>query len=1023
MKPLKLVLQAFGPFAKTECIDFTALGQNPLFLINGPTGAGKSSILDAICFALFGQTTGAERDATQMRCDHADDSLITEVILDFSLGSKHYRIRRIPTQSRPRTRGEGFTDQKTEAQLWLLDDSAEGELLVAKKVSDATTQIEAMLGLTVEQFRQVIVLPQGKFRELLMANSTERENIFSQLFQTHIYKRIEDQLKVKAAAIKQAVAAHSQQIKGILQSAMIVSEAELDEERAQLVIQLIDAANQKDLAQQEQTHATLAKKRAEELKQRFVTFNERDVELKEKETRVPHFQAQQLILDSALNAEKIEPLYKNNQAKTHALAEIAKQLSIGISAIEKAVADKAHFEALLNTAKQDNVKVDSLKIQHHQLTQCKAQVTQLESARLNATHKAKAKQVSQTALDSQMGIQTKLTKELAELDLLNTNVTHDLIALAPKQIEWAAQRITLSNRTKLEDLYTKKRAVEESEAHLLMQLTTKQNQFEASQVHKRHTELAWHTGQAVLLATELKVGMPCSVCGSREHPLPARVAEGTTLVTKQHIDEASALEDTARTWMQKAEQEWSHAKAEVKVIQVQLAELEETLSDSAQQTVEHITQVFNALEVEVNRLLGLEKAQRANLVRMDDIKQQLPTVSQAIAILQVQANDDNTALIKALADITHIESTIPEEYRDAGKITQQLSIVEATIIQLNDALTHAQQGFTDKQSTLIALVARQEELGKQEKALQIEHAQTTLAWSHALEHSVFSDTNAFQSALLSDEAQQVIKGDIETFRNTLTGLRSVVAQLKEDLKAQLYPDLEKLEQELNDKTSQFNATDEIWRKFEERNNLLKNIKTQLNDARKITAKLEADYQIFGTLSDVATGMNGRRISLQRFVLSVLLDDVLIQASHRLNLMSKGRYRLLRKEERMGGNAASGLDMEVEDGYTGKTRAVATLSGGESFMAALSLALGLSDVVQSYAGGIKLDTLFIDEGFGSLDPESLDLAIRTLMDLQSSGRMIGIISHVTELKEQMALRIDVKSSRDGSSIYTVGSRCD
>jgi exonuclease SbcC len=177
------------------------------------------------------------------------------------------------------------------------------------------------------------------------------------------------------------------------------------------------------------------------------------------------------------------------------------------------------------------------------------------------------------------------------------------------------------------------------------------------------------------------------------------------------------------------------------------------------------------------------------------------------------------------------------------------------------------------------------------------------------------------------------------------------------------------------------------------------------------------------LSDVATGINGRRISLQRFVLSVLLDDVLIQASHRLNIMSKGRYRLLRKVERMGGNAASGLDMEVEDGYTGKTRAVATLSGGESFMAALSLALGLSDVVQSYAGGIKLDTLFIDEGFGSLDPESLDLAIRTLMDLQSSGRMIGIISHVSELKEQMALRIDVKSSRDGSSIYTVGSKCD
>ena len=185
-------------------------------------------------------------------------------------------------------------------------------------------------------------------------------------------------------------------------------------------------------------------------------------------------------------------------------------------------------------------------------------------------------------------------------------------------------------------------------------------------------------------------------------------------------------------------------------------------------------------------------------------------------------------------------------------------------------------------------------------------------------------------------------------------------------------------------------------------------------------ELEAQYRIYGTLSDVANGQTGNRISLQRFVLSVLLDDVLIQASQRLHIMSNGRYQLVRKEDRTRGNRASGLDLEVEDGYTGKNRSVATLSGGESFMAALSLALGLSDVVQSYAGGIKLDTLFIDEGFGSLDPESLDLAIRTLIDLQATGRMIGIISHVSELKEQMALRLDVISSKNGSSIRTVSA---
>ena len=248
-----------------------------------------------------------------------------------------------------------------------------------------------------------------------------------------------------------------------------------------------------------------------------------------------------------------------------------------------------------------------------------------------------------------------------------------------------------------------------------------------------------------------------------------------------------------------------------------------------------------------------------------------------------------------------------------------------------------------------------------------------------------------------------------------------MTQLKAELTTQTAPDLTQVAQVLTDKTTEFKAADTAWRVLEERNNLLSMIKQQLTELKAQTADLHAQYAIIGTLSDVANGATGKRISLQRFVLSVLLDDVLLQASQRLTLMSKGRYRLLRRQDAIGGNAAAGLDLEVEDSYTDKSRPVATLSGGESFMAALSLALGLSDVVQSYAGGIKLDTLFIDEGFGSLDPESLDLAIKTLIDLQATGRTIGIISHVSELKEQMSLRIDVKSARDGSSINTVSNR--
>jgi exonuclease SbcC len=243
--------------------------------------------------------------------------------------------------------------------------------------------------------------------------------------------------------------------------------------------------------------------------------------------------------------------------------------------------------------------------------------------------------------------------------------------------------------------------------------------------------------------------------------------------------------------------------------------------------------------------------------------------------------------------------------------------------------------------------------------------------------------------------------------------------MQKDVADKERPDLEVLEIALGEKTAVYNQADEMWRNIDGRNKQLQDIHKKLDLTHEKNEALEAEYKVIGTLSDVASGQTGNKISLQRFVLSVLLDDVLIQASQRLRLMSKGRYELVRKEDRAKGNKASGLELEVEDGYTGKTRSVATLSGGESFLAALSLALGLSDVVQSYAGGIKLDTLFIDEGFGSLDPESLDLAVRTLIDLQASGRMIGIISHVSELKEQMALRMDVISERNGSRIAIVG----
>ena len=273
-------------------------------------------------------------------------------------------------------------------------------------------------------------------------------------------------------------------------------------------------------------------------------------------------------------------------------------------------------------------------------------------------------------------------------------------------------------------------------------------------------------------------------------------------------------------------------------------------------------------------------------------------------------------------------------------------------------------------------------------------------------------------ALLPEAQLQQLAAEINQYQQDCVANQANLAQLHEKLQQQSKPELDNIAAQMSLLQTEQQQAEQGWQALQGRVTQLTQAQKQLNDADSQAKQLEDEYAIVGTLADVANGQTGNKVSLQRFVLSVLLDDVLLEASERLQLMSKGRYRLSRKEERAKGNKASGLELEVEDAYTSKVRPVATLSGGESFMAALSMALGLSDVVQAYAGGIKLDTLFIDEGFGSLDQDSLDLAVRTLMDLQSAGRMIGVISHVSEMKEQIGTRIDINKSAVGSEISIV-----
>ncbi len=1014
MRPVKLNIQAFGPFTETEEIDFTRLGLNPLFLINGPTGSGKSSILDAICFVLYGQTSGNEREAAQMRCDSAKENLLTEVSLDFALGEKAYRIKRLPTQEKPKARGDGTTVIQTSAQLWELKPDGE-DLIVPKSATAATRKVEELTGLNVEQFRQVMVLPQGKFRDFLMADSNQREAIFSKLFQTQIYKRLENILKDRASSIRKKVEGLRNQILGILQSADINTENEVQDQLKTLAPELKFCEQQKKSASEALTKADKAFETGKLLTKAFQSLAKTRKELKTLESQKNNIEDKKNQLNRAKTAQNIKHILGTLTKVNQSRELLEKELSSSEQLLIKKQKDLYSAKEALTIADTALKPLDTLKEQALELRKLIPRIDQLIKAveQTNQTKKA-----AESAQHNFTHNQTQLDTAIESIKICEARITKlkkDLPDLSEKQIQRGNLLLLGKQRARLDKLLIEQNNLRDEQKICQKAFMSAGKDTTKHETHLKTVELEWHSNQAVLLAAELKPDTPCPVCGSKDHPAPAARQGETSPVTKQDID-------LARELLTKLQKKHTRAQSRVTKIETQLNSNEKAINEQKNElgknqdkSTEQLHSDYEQIESEIKQLIQLQKEQtrlEADLQKMfanrENAEMQLETTRTA-----QQKAQQNYSL--AQQSEQHIEKELPEKYSTPGVLDSSITVLEGKITTITQAHQKAQDSFNSTNQIVAQTAATLEEQKKQHKTIVQDQTEAKNNWKTALEKSVFNNEDDYLSALLPEADQQRLQEDIQNYTNKLSGCKASLNQQKKQLAEKQAPDMEQLQTNCDRLKAASDQAFDDWKKIDNRSQQLIDVQTKLDKAHKSNQAFEEEYKVYGTLSDVANGQTGNKISLQRFVLSVLLDDVLIEASHRLQTMSKGRYLLVRKEDRAKGNKASGLELEVEDAYTGKTRSVATLSGGESFMAALSLALGLSDVVQAYAGGIKLDTLFIDEGFGSLDQESLDLAIRTLIDLQSSGRMIGIISHVSELREQMALRIDIQSSSKGSKV--------
>lgn len=1021
MKPLKLSLQAFGPFAGRETVDFTLLPPGCLFLIAGPTGAGKTSILDGITYALYGDTSGGERSAREMRSHHADASVQTEVEFEFALGQRHYRVRRVPEQERAALRGDKLVKVLARAELYRLEADGETWTPLAQKTTEVGALVEELLGFKAEQFRQVVVLPQGQFRKLLAASSAEREKILETLFATATYKRLQDALKADAAALRERGEKAALQRRTLLDQAGADAPEALLARRDALQAELAVLTGAETQARADDAAARTALQQGQAAQAQFVEADAAKTALQALETGLVELDTQRQRLAQARRAALVVPAdsalaaarRSADEARTRAAqaaadtAAAAQQLSGAEAALQAEHARAPERDA----AQREVLRLEALGEAVTRLAQADTEAGRCAAARLAADKVLAAADARQQTLASQC------SALLARIDNLQA------LAGAAASLELRLQQAEQRARAlaALAAARTQLGRHEATAAKARQACDSAMQGASAARAAFATLDMRWRQAQAAILARHLHDGEPCPVCGSANHPAPAVHAD--ELPTEQALQAAaeqaraadSAL-DAARQARNAAELACAAAAAEVDTRASALAPAGDDEPDRA--------------DAEPAQLRHQLDAAHAAATELATLRTQLLAVEHATADVAAAAEQARTQAVSA-ASAAHAAAQVAEERRAGvpealrSPVALQAALAEAQArrAQLERVLQQAQAMHDQAARRVAALQAQSATLAESVAAAATRVDEARLQFAEALVTAGFAAEGggesggeaAWRVALLPAERIAALDAAIREAEQRHAAARERAERALSAIAGLARPDLDALEVRAAAARAAVEAVLDRIAQARGALSALADTLARLDLIARESGAIEAEYRIVGHLADIANGNNGRNLTFQRYVLAALLDDVLRAASLRLTAMSRGRYQLQRREDVADARRAAGLDLEVVDEYTGRSRPAATLSGGEGFMASLALALGLSDVVQGYAGGVQLDTLFIDEGFGSLDPESLELAMRALIDLQQRGRMVGVISHVEEMKQQIDVAVDVVQGIRGSRI--------
>jgi len=1016
-------MTAFGPYKDTETVDFSELEDNRLFVISGSTGSGKTTIFDGICFALYGQASGEDRtDIRAMRSDFSDNETQTTVELVFEIKGRHYRIMR----QIPYTKAGNKSETLARCEFYELTDQGEIPIVDRQIVSEINKKAEELIGFTQAQFSQIVMLPQGEFRKFLTSDTENKETIMRKIFKTEPYREIVEQLKKKKDDIQLVLTSELRTSEGYIKQitsllpdreSTIFNTLAQDNHNVSQVLQGLEDElvfyNEKTIMDKKEydshykMHGEMAEKyhAGKTLNERFNEHEKRQFELHELTEQIPLMESNEQRIEDAERAVAIEPIEL-----------ISKELKKEVLQKELHL-DSAKANLLLETDKLSTIEAE-YKLEQNKKEDREKHVENLR--RLSDSLPI----VAQLASKKEVLVELKKALNNYKKQLDETTIQwaeeSEIIVNIKKEIENLEVKILVFDEKidSLNEIKEKNRFVNEL-LGIQKQVTILHAKYLAQEVqcnefNEEYTECAnmWLLNEAASLADQLCDGESCPVCGSVDHPNKAK-HDGEVIITKDELnikkEKLVKIESDFRTV--KANYESVLRQEKLKLEEITLIGLDAQNSSALSDILGNQQEILEA-EVE-----GLRKDRQT----LSELREKLQIRSHVVDSLtqkkiELERNvfECNASLEKEQTILENLVIAIPEELRDLSVLTKKIAELKKQKEDNDRAWENLQKSRESaRESTQIA---RSVEIHAK-SSLEEVNAKAKIAeqrFAEALSNSRFNTEVAYIDAKLDEENRNVLKAKLLTFNQQIYTVRETLKHLEEILEGQERVELGEVSIRLNELKESYEKALTEYNKSVDYGKAIIKLKENIISTSTKVVNLERRLGKVSNLYDVIRGHNAMKLSFERYIQIDYLERIIHSANIRLKNMTNGQFELVRSDRQETRGRQSGLGLDVYDAYTGQNRDVKTLSGGEKFNASLCLALGMADVIQSFQGAVSIDTMFIDEGFGSLDEESLNRAIDTLIELQKSGRMIGVISHVEELKAAFPATLEVKKSKEGHS---------